>query len=456
MPNPRGPSVDLSALAEAHYVWPLLDRADFAAQPPLIVTDGDGAHLRDIDGNEYIDLMSTPTRAQALGYDRTEIAAAMYRQLERLPYAGTAWQAADVTIELAAKLAEMAPGHLVATAFSGSGSEANESAFKIARSHHHAGAAKPRAYKVISRWGAYHGSTGTALACSDLLDVRHAGEPGVPGVSHIPAPTCYRCPFGLEYPSCGVKCADYLEQEIQHQGPELVSAFIAEPVMQANGVQVPPAEYLPRVQEICHQYGVLFVVDEVITGFGRTGAWFASQHWDLEPDVMTLAKAITAGYAPLGATVISTELRESLARLADVHTFGGHATSCAAALEAIRIYDQEQLPERARTLGSELLERLKELERFDIVGQVRGIGMWLAVDFTADPATRAPLDKDALVSIMTNARKRGVITSRNGTAIEMAPPLTIDRDEALEGIARFEQAVAHANHEFSPMTNGGL
>ena len=253
-----------------------------------------------------------------------------------------------------------------------------------------------------------------------------------------------------------MKCADYLEQEIQHQGPELVSAFIAEPVMQANGVQVPPAEYLPRVQEICHQYGVLFVVDEVITGFGRTGAWFASQHWDLEPDVMTLAKAITAGYAPLGATVISTELRESLARLADVHTFGGHATSCAAALEAIRIYDQEQLPERARTLGSELLERLKELERFDIVGQVRGIGMWLAVDFTADPATRAPLDKDALVSIMTNARKRGVITSRNGTAIEMAPPLTIDRDEALEGIARFEQAVAHANHEFSPMTNGGL
>jgi putrescine aminotransferase len=448
-------SVDLHALADAHYVWPLLDRADLDAEPPLIVTDGSEARLRDIDGNEFIDLMSTPTRAQALGYSRPEMVEAMHRQLERLPYAGTAWQVADVTIELAAKLAELTPGDLVATAFSGSGSEANETAFKIVRAHHHAGSDKPRAYKVISRWNAYHGATGTAMACSDLLDVRHPAEPGVPGVSHIPAPTCYRCPFGLEYPSCGVKCAEYLEQEIQHQGPELVGAFIAEPVMQANGVQIPPPEYLPRVQEICRQYDVMFIVDEVITGFGRTGAWFASNHWNLEPDVITLAKALTAGYAPLGATVISEKLKASLSRLADVHTFGGHATSCAAASEAIRIYADEQLPERAKALGAELLERLKELERFEIVGQVRGIGLWLAVDFTEDRATRAPLPREAMGAIMMGARREGVITSRNGTAIEMAPPLTIDRDEAFEGIARFERAVETANRELSPTTNRG-
>ena len=386
---------DLYTLADSHYIWPLLDRADLGSEPPLIVVEGTEARLRDVDGNEFIDMMSTPTRAQALGYSRTEIVEAMRGQLERLPYAGTAWQVADVTVQLAAKLAEMTPGDLVATAFSGSGTEANETAFKIARAHHHAGD-KPRAYKVIARWNAYHGSIGTALACSDLLDVRHPAEPGVPGVSHIPAPTCYRCPLGLEYPSCGVKCADYLEQEIQHQGPELVSAFIAEPVMQANGVQIPPPEYLPRVREICRQYDVTFIADEVISGFGRTGAWFASDHWGVEPDMMTMAKAMTAGYAPLGATVISAELRDSLSRLADVHTFGGHATSCVAASEAIRIYETERLPERVRVLGEELLGRLREVERYEIVGQVRGIGLWLAVDFTSDQSTKAPLARELM------------------------------------------------------------
>jgi putrescine aminotransferase len=293
-------AASLHEMAYDHFIWPLQHRDDMDAEPPLIFTEGNGVHLRDIDGNDYLDLMGALTRAASLGYGREDMVAAMQHQLSRLHYAGTSGQAADTSVRLAAELARRTPGDLTACAFAGSGSEANEGAFKIARDYHHA-TDKPRAYKVISRWDAYHGSVGGALAASDLLDVRHPGEPGVPGVSHIPAPTCYRCPFGLEYPSCGVMCAEYLEKEIQHQGPELVSAFIAETVMQANGVQVPPPEYLPRVQEICHEYNVLFIVDEVITGFGRTGAWFASEHWDLEPDILTLAKSMTAGYAPLGA-----------------------------------------------------------------------------------------------------------------------------------------------------------
>jgi adenosylmethionine-8-amino-7-oxononanoate aminotransferase len=345
-------------------------------------------------------------------------------------------------VRLAAELAARTPGDLAAVAFSGSGSEANDTAFKMARAHQQA-ADKPRAYKVISRWNAYHGSVGGALAASDLLDVRRPAEPATPpGVSHIPAPTCYRCPFKLEYSSCGIVCAEYLEQEIQHQGPELVSAFIAEPVMQANGVKVPPPEYLPRVQEICREHGVLFIADEVITGFGRTGAWFASEHWDLEPDMLTLAKAITAGYAPLGATVISARVRDALSRLADVHTFGGHATASAAALAAIRIYDEERLPERAASLGATLLERLRELGRFEAVGDVRGIGMWLAVDFTSDRSTKALPDSDTLTAIVLEARRNGVLVSRNGSAIEMAPPLTIDEEDALAGIDAFERAIA--------------
>lgn len=440
MPSPDL-TTDLHRLAAEHFVWPLVDRADFDREPPLILAAGDGARLRDVDGNEYVDMMSSLTRASTLGYSRPEMIEAMRRQLERLPYAGTAGQAADTSVRLAAELAARAPGDLVATAFSGSGTEANDTAFKIARAYHQANG-KPRAYKVISRWNAYHGSAGGPLSASDLLDVRHPAAPAtVPGTSHIPAPTRYRSPLGLDEATWGELCADYLEQEIVHQGPELVSAFIAEPVMQANGVQVPPPDYLRRVREICREYGVLFILDEVITGFGRTGAWFAAEHWDLEPDMLTLAKGITAGYAPLGATLISAPIRDSLERLADVHTFGGHATAAAAALEAIRIYEEEDLPARSRDLGADLLATLKDFEELDAVGDVRGIGLWLAVDFTADAATKAPLPKETLGEIVIEARRRGVIVSRNGTAIELAPPLTIDATEARNAIARFRESI---------------
>jgi adenosylmethionine-8-amino-7-oxononanoate aminotransferase len=440
MPSPDA-TTDLHQLAAEHFVWPLVDRNDFDREPPLILAAGEGARLRDVDGNEYLDMMSSLTRASTLGYSRPEMIEAMRRQLERLPYAGTAGQAADTSVRLAAELAARTPGDLVAAAFSGSGSEANDTAFKIARAYHQANG-KPRAYKVISRWNAYHGSVGGALAASDLLDVRHPADPAtVPGTSHIPAPTSYRSPLGIDGEAWGNVCAEYLEQEILHQGPELVSAFIAEPVMQANGVQTPPPGYLQRVREICRRYDVLFILDEVITGFGRTGAWFAAEHWDLEPDMLTLAKAITAGYAPLGATMISGEIRASLDRLADVHTFGGHATAAAAALEAIRIYEEEDLPARSRDLGADLLATLKELEELEAVGDVRGIGLWLAVDFTADPTTKEPLPKETLGAIVIEARRRGVIVSRNGTAIELAPPLTIDADEARDAIARFRAAI---------------
>ncbi|MBS1862210.1 MAG: aspartate aminotransferase family protein [Actinobacteria bacterium] len=434
-------TTDLHALADEHFVWPLVNREDFDREPPLILAEGEESRLRDVDGNEYVDLISSLTRASTLGYSRPEMIAAMTAQLERLPYAGTAGQAADTSVRLAAELARRTPGDLTAAAFSGSGTEANDTAFKIARAYHQANG-KPRAYKVISRWNAYHGSVGGALAASDLLDVRHPADPAmVPGTSHIPAPTCYRTPLGLDPAAQGAVCADYLEQEILHQGPELVAAFIAEPVMQANGVQTPPPGYLQRCQEICRSYGVLFILDEVITGFGRTGVWFAAEHFDLEPDMLTLAKGITAGYAPLGATMISAPIRDSLTRLADVHTFGGHATAAAASLEAIRIYEEEDLPGRSHNLGARLLEEMKGFEELGAVGEVRGIGLWIAVDFTADKATKEPLAQEKIRAIVIEARRRGVIVSRNGTAIEIAPPLTIDEDEARNAIGRFREAI---------------
>jgi putrescine---pyruvate transaminase len=438
-------ATDIHSTARDHYIWPQLSRAEVAGGVPQLLSDGDGVRVRTVDGDEYLDLMSTVSRASSLGYGEERIARAVYDQLRRLHYGGTAYSQADVTIELAERIAELAPGNLTATVFVGSGSEANEVAFKLARFYHHARGVKPRAYKVIARWNDYHGAAGGATAASDWLGVRRPVEPGVPGFSRIPSPISYRCPFGFDHVSCGeecgLRCADYLEQHILHEGPELVSAFILEPIAQADGVQIPPPGYLQRVREICRKYDVVFIADEVITGFGRTGEWFSVDHWEIEPDIMTMAKALTAGYIPLGATIASQEIRDALDGYPDIHTYGGHPGAAVAALTAIDIYEGDGLLARAAEEGAYTLDVLRQLEDLDAVGEVRGLGLWAAVDFTADPATRAPLPEEALKAIVKRTRELGVLVSNNGAAIEVAPPLIIGREDLDDGLARFSQAV---------------
>ena len=435
-------SRDITALAHEHYIWPLLDRADLAKEPPLVMTEGYGSHLVDADGNDYLDLMSGLTRASTLGHDRADLAEAMQRQLARLPYAGTAAQVADVTVTLAAKLADLTPGDLHAVAFSGSGSEANETAFKIAKAYQQAGD-KPRAYKVIARYNAYHGATGAAGSASDLLDVHHPAEPGVPGFSHIPAPMSHRSEFSHEPAVTGAMYAEYLEREIIHQGPELVSAFIAEPIMQAHGVQIPPADYFPRIREICDRYGVLLIADEVITGFGRTGKWFASEHFGPAARHHDDGEGNHRRLRPNGRH------RHLVRRAGATRSPWRTCTPSEGTPCLPRRPAQPSMPwiakglvDRSARLGAILLERLSALSKYDIVGDVRGIGMWLAVEFTSDKKSKAPLDRWALSSIFMQARSLGILVGRNGNSIEIAPPLTIDEDEALEGIDRFEQAVS--------------
>jgi putrescine---pyruvate transaminase len=438
-------ATDVYSVAREHYIWPQLTRAELDAGAAQVLTGGSGVRVRTAEGSEYLDLMSTVSRASSLGYGDERIAQAVYDQLRRLHYGGTAHSQADVTIELARRIAALAPGDLTACVFVGSGSEANEVAFKLARFYHHARGTKPRAYKVVARWNDYHGAAGGATHASDWLGVRRPMEPGVPGFSRIPAPTAYRCPFGFEGHDCGdacaLRCADYLEQQILHEGPELVSAFILEPIAQADGVQIPPRGYLERVREICSKYDVVFIADEVITGFGRTGEWFSVDHWGIEPDIMTMAKALTSGYIPLGATIASAEIRDALDGYPDIHTYGGHPAAAVAALTAIDIYAGDGLLGRARELGAHTLETLRELADLDAVGAIRGLGLWAAVDFTADPATREPLPKVTLKAIVDRTRELGVLVSNNGAAIEVAPPLVISRDDLDEGLGRFTQAV---------------
>ncbi len=434
-------AAELRAAGRDNYLWPLVERAEVETGNTLILAEGEGVHVTTIEGDRYLDLMSTVSRASSLGYTQEPIARAVYEQLGRLHYGGCGASQADVTIELAARLAELAPGALSAVAFTGSGSEANEVAFKLARVYHQARGVKPRAHKVIARSTEYHGAVGGATSASDWLGVRHPFEPGAPGFSRVAAPTSYRSPFPVEGEELGELCADLLEREILEQGPELVAAFILEPVMQANGVQIPPPGYMKRVREICTRHEVLFIADEVITGFGRTGQWFGVNHWEIEPDIMTMAKGITGGYIPLGATMVTAEIAEAIDFIPDIHTYCGHPAATAAALAAIRIYDEEGLVDRARDQGASLLAALERVLDLEIVGEVRGIGMWAAVDFTSDRATRAAPDPEVLKRVVARARELGVLVSRNGSCIEVAPPLVIPQDTMEDGIASFETAI---------------
>src|SRR4051794_39692415 len=432
--------------AREHHIFGLADKATLE---PLIFTHGEGATVSDVDGNQYLDMMGSLTRANSVGYGREEIARAVYNQLVNLHYAGAVAWVAEPTIELAAKLAELAPGNVAAAFFVSGGSESVEAALKMARQYHYYKGQKPRGQKIISRDLAYHGPTAGALSATDWRGQALIADPLVPGHIRIAAPTCYRCPFGLEYPSCDIKCAQQLEKTILQEGPQFVAAFIAEPVMQAHGVQVPPPEYQHLVREICSKYEVLFIADEVITGFGRTGEWFAVNHWDIQPDIMTMAKAMTSGYMPMGAAMATAEVYDAIPDYRHVHTYGGHAGAAAAALANIALYEREHLVARSKELGQYLLDALKPLESSPIVGQVRGLGLWVAIDFTSDKQTR-PLFEAAAQLVAAKVRERGILVSPIGTAVEMAPMLTVKREELDQLAKALEEAVHATARELLP------
>jgi adenosylmethionine-8-amino-7-oxononanoate aminotransferase len=424
-----------------HYLFPLARKDDMRTGGANIYVSAKGLEITDAAGKTYLDMMSTQTRASSLGYGQDRIAKAIYDQLVSLHYGGTVMNIVDVTVRLAAKIAELAPGTLTASVFAGSGSEANEMSFKAAKQYHLLKGEKPRAHKIIARWNAYHGATMGALAATDYLGTRHITEPGVPGYSHIPAPNLYRTPFGMDASEVSEFCADYLEQQILHEGPEYVAAFIAEPVMQADGVQVPPDDYFARVRAICDTYDVLFIADEVITGFGRTSQWFAMEHWGVQADIMSIGKAISAGYFPLGISTVSAEVHDTLSQYVHIQTYNGHPGGCAAALETIAILEEQDLLARGRENGAYFLERMQRLRDLPIVGDVRGLGMWTCVDFTSDKKTKAPFKDGTVQAIADRMAELGVLGGEEGTAIEFAPAYTASRDQLDHCVDITEQAI---------------
>jgi adenosylmethionine-8-amino-7-oxononanoate aminotransferase len=308
-----------------------------------------------------------------------------------------------------------------------------ESAVKIARQYHYYHG-EPKRSKIIGRRGSYHGATYGAMSVSGMRQLYEPyHSPFMHGTLHVSPPYCYRCDYRHTYPACDVYCVDAIAQMIEFEGPQTVAAVIAEPVSASNGIVIPPPEYLPRLRQICDRHGVLLIVDEVINGFGRTGKMFASEHWDLVGDIMTMAKGLSSGYAPIAAAICRPKVVEPFAhdkRLSHLLTFGGHAVACAAALANIAIMQGEGMVDNAATMGAYLLEQLQHLRAHPTVGDVRGIGLLAGVELVKDRTSKEKFAMDGAEVKTLNALllNKGLLT-RATHIISLSPPLCITRAE---------------------------
>src|SRR5947208_558459 len=378
--------------ADRRYLVHPLHHPDDHRQP-LVVVEGNGAILRDAEGREYIDGLSGLWNVN-VGHGRGELADAAAAQMRRIAFASAYIGA---TNEPAVRLAEKIVGHAypnsAAVYFTTAGAESNESSFKFAR-YYWKVKDQPQKVKIISRVHAYHGVTMAAMSATGMPAYHKMFGPLVPGFIQVPPPYADRG-AGNEEPGLGA--ADLVEKAILAEGPETVAAVIAEPVMGAGGVIVPPPSYFPRLREICDRHNVLLIADEVITGFGRTGRWFALGHWGIEPDLVSFATGVTSGYLPLGGVIVSKRVHDALLaapmdrRFMHAATYSGHPVCCAVGLPHVEIIESEGLVERAAVMGKRLITALNEhLADLPVVGEIRGLGMMAGIELVTDKGTRAP------------------------------------------------------------------
>ena len=412
-----------------------------------IFVEGHGAMLRTADGTEYIDGLSALWNVNA-GHGRKELADAAAEQMAKLAYASAyAGFSNEPAIRLAERIVGLCYSNMEAVYFTTGGAESNESAFKTAR-YYWKRMGKPNKVKIISRQYGYHGVTLAAMSATSLPGYHKMFGPLVPEFLQVAPPYPYRWPGNGD---AGIEAADAVETAIESHGADTVAAVIAEPVMGAGGVIVPPATYFPRLREICNRHNVLLIADEVITGFGRTGRWFALGHWGVEPDLMSFAKGVTSGYLPLGGVVVSKRVHQAMEdapmdeRFMHAATYSGHPACCAVGLRNIDIIEKEGLPERAATMGKRLLNGLETLRSLPVVGDVRGLGMMCGVELVEDQATRKPAIGLG-GRVVAEAMKRGLIirqrggggTPVSGDSLCIAPPLmtpeaTLDRIVSIVG-----------------------
>ncbi len=416
--SPPGPKARELVKKDEQFISP-----SYLRYYPLVVESAFDCIVKDVDGNEYIDL-NAGIACMNVGHNHPRVVSAVKSQCDRfLHYSNTDFYYKEV-INLAEKLAQIAPGNFgKKTYFGNSGTEAVEAAVKLAKWH-------TRKQLFIGFISAFHGRTVGALSftASKPAQRRHF-FPLMPGVAHVPYPYCYRCPFKLTYPECHYWCVDFIDEFVlqKYMPPEDVAAVLFEPIQGEGGYVVPPPEYFQRLKKIADKYGLLLIADEVQSGIGRTGKWFAIEHWNIEPDILCSAKALASGL-PIGATIANAKVMDWQSG-SHASTFGGNPLSCAAAAAVIDVIKDENLLENANKQGAYALKRLSELEaRQDIVGDVRGKGLMIGIELVEDKETKKPAAQKA-AQVITRAWKRGVaVVTCGASTIRIAPPLTIQRE----------------------------
>jgi putrescine aminotransferase len=431
----------------AHHLHPFTDHKDLRAAGSRIISRADGPFVYDMDGNQILDGMAGLWCVN-VGYGRDELAEVAYEQMKELPYYNAFFRCSTPTpVLLAKKLAELAPDGISQVFYGSSGSEANDTALRLVR-HYWALEGKPEKNRVISRDWAYHGSTIAGASLGGMAAMHDQLHGAVPNIVHVMPPYAYElAEAGESDEEFGLRAARALEDAILEAGPDKVAAFIGEPVMGAGGVKIPPASYWPEIQRICRKYDVLLMLDEVITGYGRTGAWFAAQSMGIEPDTITTAKALTSGYQPLSALLvgdrIATTLVEKGGEFFHGYTYSGHPVACAVALKNLEIIEREGLIERVADdtgpyLGQALRDRIGD---HALVGEVRSFGLLAAIEIVKDKETKTRFDPvgRAASLVRDHAIANGLMMRAVNDTMILSPPLIWTRetiDMACERIAR--------------------
>ena len=442
---------------DRHNVWHhLVQHSPFEDSDPMVVVEGKGMRVRDAKGREYLDASSGGVWTVNVGYGRESMAKAVHDQLLKLCYfANTAGNVPGA--QFAAKLIEKMPG-MGRVYYSNSGSEANEKAYKMVRqiAAINSDGAK---YKIIFRDRDYHGTTLGALSSTGQFERRNHYGPFVPGFVELPNCCCYRCPFGKEYGSCEIECAHALEDTILREGPDTVGAVVLEPITAGGGVIPPVPEYFPIISEICRKYDVLLHIDEVVCGLGRTGKWFGYHHYDVKPDIVTMAKGVASGYAAISCTVTTeavfdkfkAEPSDRMNYFRDISTFGGCTGGPAAALENIRIIEQEQLLSNVQEMGAYLMERLRELkDKYQVIGDVRGKGLFVGLELVKDRQTKEPVDESVPMRVAADCLSQGVLIGRTNRSfreynntLTLSPALIATRDDLDEVVSALDTAFSN-------------
>ena len=454
----------LAARDVASHLHPCTNIGVHEENGPVIFERGEGIYLFDDQGRRFLEGMSGLWCA-SLGFSEKRLVDAATKQLSKLPYAHTfRGRSHQTAIELAEQLIGLAPVPMSKVFFANSGSEANESAIKIAWHYHHA-RGQPERRKIISREKGYHGTTVATASLTGIREFHHDFNLPRPWALFVGCPHHWKfARRGEDEAAFAARLANELEELILREGPDTIAAFIAEPVMGGSAVLIPPADYFAHVQRVLRKYGILFIADEVITGFGRTGNMFGSQTFGLKPDILTCAKALSAAYVPISATMITEPIYQALVQQSEKHglfwhgfTYSGHPMATAVALEALAIYKDRDIVGHVRRVAPRFQAGLQALAERKFVGEVRGLGLMGAVELVADKVTRAPFAPamKAGQRVLREAEDHGLIIRAVGDALVMAPPLIINENEIDELLATLTVALDKVEAELEDELSRG-